>query len=194
MPNKGLIDLLGREVLPCEYDYLVAPTCGLMQCRRKAGEKFGFIDLTGKFVIPPKYDDPSQFDTASGLANIRNVRDAEDYYGMIDTTGRYVVEPVYKQVDYPAEGMMRFQSHDGDQLFGFLDRNGKVAIPARFRRATSFLYGLAGVVDPGDFETCYFIDHSGNKVLGPYPSYGGDAVDFHPPGLAFIDDPATHCW
>ncbi|MGL6096938.1 MAG: WG repeat-containing protein [Fimbriiglobus sp.] len=195
MSNDGLIDLLAHEVLPCEYDYLVEPTCGLMVCRHRKGEKKGYIDTTGKFVIPPKYDQTFPFNPASGLGMMMVTSGEIDSYGLIDTTGRHVVEPVYKNVDLPAEGMMRFQSHDGDQLYGFLDRTGKVAIPPTFAEAHSFVHGVAGVVYPDDLSKCYFIDHSGKHVLGPHPSRVRFPVGFDPElGLAVVEDPMTHRW
>ena len=51
--------------------------------------KYGFIDKTGKEVIPIKYDDANSF--SEGLAMVR----LDKKYGFIDKTGKEVIHIKY---------------------------------------------------------------------------------------------------
>ena len=55
--------------------------------RVKLNDKWGFIDKTGKEVVPPKYDETGNFH--EGLAKVK----LNGKYGFIDTTGKEVVPP-----------------------------------------------------------------------------------------------------
>lgn len=194
--GAGLIDLLGREVLPCQYNSLSAPHCGLLYCRRKPGGQREYIDLAGKTVIalgPNRVGDP--FDPATGLARVMETRDGLDYYGFIDTAGRPVVPPIFASASYPAEGLFQFKSHEKSGLFGFADLSGKVVIPPRFHRvaSVSFSCGLALVSYPGDPAEYYFIDHAGKHVFGPVMLGGveySDVLKEH--GAVLLYEPKTH--
>ncbi|MDR1484764.1 MAG: WG repeat-containing protein, partial [Planctomycetaceae bacterium] len=55
---KGRVGFLckdGGVVIPAKYDHAYGFTKGL--ARVKLGDKYGFIDTTGKEIIPLKYDD-----------------------------------------------------------------------------------------------------------------------------------------
>ena len=51
--------------------------------------KWGYIDRTGKIVIPPLFDGTGGF--SEGLANVK----IGDKWGFIDKTGRYVIKPQF---------------------------------------------------------------------------------------------------
>ena len=76
------------------------------------------------------------------------------------------------------DGMCAFIDHE-TELIGYLDEDGNVAIEPQFYMAYAFSDGLAAVNDGG--YDWYYIDKSGNKVLGPYNS---DQVSFFSEGLA----------
>jgi len=54
------------------------------------GEKWGYIDTTGKIVVQPQFDCAYAFNE-SGLALVEN--DGE--IGWIDCTGKFIIEPRY---------------------------------------------------------------------------------------------------
>jgi hypothetical protein len=61
---------------------------GLASVQLKDGDKWGFIDRSGKFVIPPQFDEiPSSFFNGLSVIRIGTKR------GYIDKTGRYVWPP-----------------------------------------------------------------------------------------------------
>jgi len=61
--------------------------------------KYGFIDKTGKEVIPIKYDDAHSF--SEGLAKVK----LNDKYGFIDKTGKEVIPIKYDYAEGFSEGL-----------------------------------------------------------------------------------------
>lgn len=75
----GLYDLTSKKwLVPCEYDYIGYSHEGLLLCNkggtyygktgRCEGGKFGFLDLTGKLVVPLEYDAATVF--KDGVAQV----------------------------------------------------------------------------------------------------------------------------
>lgn len=195
MPKYGLIDLNGKEVLPCQYNALGEPYCGLLVFRHKPGEKFGYIDIAGKEVIAPTFHSGGNFDPATGTAYVRETRAGKDYYGRIDTTGRPVIPLNFADIREPSEGLSLFKSHDPADRYGYLDLRGNVVVPAKYANASRFSCGMAGVVSADDPDRVSFIDHSGKRVLGPFEG-GFDTLQRHGMftnrGVALFFEPTTH--
>lgn len=193
--RAGLIDLRGRSVLPCKYDSLDEPNCGLMKCRREPGSVWEYIDFAGKPFIALK---PNQignaFDRATGLARLSEKRDGKNCYGLIDTTGRTVVPVIYAAIGVPSEGLFHFATHEKPGLYGYADLSGKVVIPQRFHRveSLSFSCGLAMVSYPDVPEEYYFIDHGGKHVLGPVYKGGEYSDVFKAHGIVLLADPTNN--
>lgn len=73
------------------------------------GATFGFIDKTGRFVIPPRFPCPpnswnSQF--KNGLAPATTSKNGDVAFGCIDKKGRFVVPAIYKAVGNFSEGLV----------------------------------------------------------------------------------------
>jgi hypothetical protein len=67
--------------------------------------KYGYIDRTGRVIIPPKFKEAGNF--SDGLARVR-LNEAEQRYGYIDTSGRVVIPPQFDQVGDFFEGWLGF--------------------------------------------------------------------------------------
>ena len=128
--------------------------------------KWGFIDRTGKIVIPLQFD--SVHDFHEGLALV--TANAKKLF--IDASGRVVITPQFDIVDDFSEGLAAVNigqtripnigviSNPGK--WGYIDKTGKLVIPLKFTHAEDFSEGLAGVRD-GDRGG--FIDHAGKFVF-----------------------------
>ena len=132
--------------------------------------KQGFIDVTGRMVIPPTFDFAWQFSEgrASAWQNGRA--------GFIDRSGRFVIPPRFEYAKAFHEGLAEVQlgglwgfvSTDGqlsiqpqfeetrwfsggrapvrvDGLWGYVDKDGMLVIPAQYRQASLFEDGRAFV-------------------------------------------------
>lgn len=129
----------------------------------------GYIDKTGKFVIPPQFLIANSF--SEGLAHVCDPRGS-----YIDKTGKFVIDkPYYVGGDFH-EGLAWVAvpktkwsdvNRPGDQLlYGFIDKTGKIVIPARYRFAADFSEGLA-LVMPQGAEKMGFIDKTGKMQIAP---------------------------
>ena len=127
---------------------------GLKRVRLNREDKDGYIDQTGRFVIPPQFDHASEF--IGGFASVR----LGPRSGYIDTTGKFLEGPRPVRRNYP-EGLATLRS--GDKV-GFIDRSGKFVIEARFDAARSFAEGRAAVCLDGRWG---FIDRTGTFVIEP---------------------------
>lgn len=145
--------------------------------------KTGFIDRTGKLVIPPRFN-YSQFRLSGnifsdGMALI-SVEANEPLggtnghgtyrrkYGYINTTGEVVVEPRYWEAEDFSEGLAAVLMGD---RWGYIDREGRTVLGPKWIAAESFSEGLAAVYEDGDRRG--YIDKTGAMVLEvPYQGLG----------------------
>lgn len=103
--------------------------------------KRGFIDKTGKVVIPCKWKWSSRF--SEGLAR---VWDVNGKCGYIDKTGELIIPCQWVDAWDFRNGLARV-INDSTGKCGFIDKTGKVVIPCRWRDASSFYGDLVEVHD-----------------------------------------------
>ncbi len=125
----------------------------------RVGEKWGYVDRTGRVAIPPAYDEAEPF--AEGLARVGVVKD-----GTFDT---------------------KFGGYSGrTTVSGFVDSSGKWALPPKMLGATSFSGGFTAVRLPagGLCSDCYeyrFMAKDGSFLPGRF-----DVVRPFSEGLAAV--------
>ncbi len=132
---------------------------GLAVAEKKG--KWGYIDKSGKVVIPLEYDNAYSFH--EGLAEVEK----DGKWGYIDKRGKIVIpfeygptEPFAEPFAEPfSEGLAGVRK-DGKK--GYIDKRGKVVIPFEYKWAYSFHEGLAEVVKD---EKWGYIDKSGKVVI-----------------------------
>lgn len=147
-------------------------------------DKYGFIDKTGRLIIPPKFG--YAFNFSEGLAAV----ELNGYYGYIDKTGHFIIPPrfdwAYPFSDGLAVAVIRRRDGQGNitvNKFGYIDRSGRMVIQPRGVADPKFLSffseGLACVMQ-GD--KIGYIDKTG-KVVIP-----AQYIDAHPfcEGLAAV--------
>ena len=113
-------------------------------------EKFGFIDTTGKEVIPRKYDFADDF--SDGIARV----ELNEKFGFIDKTDREVIPLKYDCAYNFSDGLASVLIND---KWGFIDKTGREAIPCNYDYVWDFQGGLARVKLNGKWG---FIDKHGN--------------------------------
>jgi hypothetical protein len=135
--------------------------------------KYGFIDETGKIIIPFKYDFAFSFD--NGFAEVC-IRENESYRcGMINKKGEEVVPLKYDDIGGVFfEGLVSVKLND---KYGFVDTMGVEVIPLKYDLTVVFNEGLAPVKLNGKSG---FINKKG-KIIIPLMY---DEADFFQEGLA----------
>lgn len=120
---------------------------------------FAFIDNTGKIVIDLKgYLSAHQF--REGLAQVSNL---VEKVGFLDRTGQSRLEVRALAAGDFSHGRALIQD-PVTKLFGYVDQTGKWLIPPKYKRADSFLDGLASVCP--EPQRCIYINPDGNVVGG----------------------------
>lgn len=123
----------------------------------------GYINKKGKYVIAAKYKQGTYF--KEGLAFVVAEGGAPT---CINKKGKTVFElPQAEGVMEFSEGLATFYTYDkeGEKLYGFVDKKGRVAINPQFKKAYYFCEGMAAVANSeGDFG---YIDKKGKYVINP---------------------------
>ena len=173
----------------------------------KAGDKWGYIDHKGKYVINPQFESAEFF--RCGLAQVSN---NDGVIGFINDKGNYVILPKYIDAT-PFSCGLAFVVEEGgyitcintkgdevfklqqakyaewftedlaafcnkDEKWGFVNKKGEVVINPQFKNVRPFKEGLAAVCDKdGKWG---FIDKEGVLVI----NYQFNKVDNFSEGLA----------
>lgn len=170
----GFIDRNGTFVIPPAFDGRRAASLesGLYVFREgramfEQDGKYGYVDKSGEIVIAAIYD--KAFPFREGLAAV--VLDGK--LGYIDRSGntviphRYLYDP--RDTENPSfqDGLAKVAKRDGlTVLYGFVDKQGREAIPLQDWSVEPFSDGLALVRDArGGTRSLYYIDPSGEKKL-----------------------------
>lgn len=130
----------------------------------------GFIDWTGRVVIPAEYDGASDF--SEGFAAVYK----NGKWGFIDKTGKEITSFQYDSTLDFREGMAAVKK--GSKI-GFIDTTGKEAVPCTYDDTKGFSQGLAAVKKGGKWG---FIGRTGEEVI---PFQYDDAASFFQ-GLAGV--------
>jgi hypothetical protein len=166
----------------------------------KSGEKWGYINKKGEYVINPQFQNADFFH--EGLARVVS---SDGKTGYISEDGKYAIPAKYKSGTsfsddlafvvsdggYPTcidkSGKTKFQLKQAkyvfsfseglamfgtsDQKIGFIDKTGKVVVNPQFENARPFLEGLAAVCQDKNWG---FIDKTGKIVINPQFEEVGD--------------------
>lgn len=181
-----IIDKSGGFVIPANEYNTIKPISeyGLAVVQKKGRQLMGLIDYNGKVVLPPRYDQISQY--YNGIATIRLL----GKFGFIDSTGKVIVEPQFETVGKPSDGLIAV-SKTGKGSWFYIDYRGKKIIPTVFHEASNFSNGFAVVSIPYDthkFKTA-LIDKKGKFH---YISTESKTLTGFAEGIRNIKEGATH--
>ena len=139
--------------------------------------KWGFIDQSGKVIVPCVYDEVGGFFDDDGYeGEVPGALKKGKKWGLVDANGKLVVPFEYDQFWRFSDGMATVVK---DRKVGYLDAMGELAIPLQFKSGNDFHGGLARVEDGDGW---HIIDKTGT-IVGDYNYY--EAWDFRN-GLAGV--------
>lgn len=122
------------------------------------GAKFGLIDTTGKWLMPPQFNNVSFFHQGEGLA----VVEQKNLMGFIDTLGKWVIPAQFRSANPFREGFAGVQLGTGK--WTFVKHSNLETWSKTFDRVSDFSGGLAAVEQTGKWG---LIDTAGQFVLTP---------------------------
>jgi len=151
---RGFVNTDGEVFIPEDYEICSRFSDGLALIRQD--NLFGYIGADYTIAIEPRYTDAGDF--GEGLAYAE--KDGEKF--IIDKTGNPVAAVEHAFGTF-SNGLAVFRK---DDLYGYIDRNGKIAIEPRFAWAKDFRNGLAAVQTRMEAGGKWgFINTSGNMVV-----------------------------
>ncbi|MCH8047038.1 MAG: WG repeat-containing protein [Planctomycetes bacterium] len=173
----GFINRDGEVVLEPRYRDAMPTYQGLtgVWVGTEADESCGVVDVSGQWVIPPKFRHCGGFhDDTIPVA-------VDDKWGVVDLQGNWIIPPKYTSANAFHDGLSRVYVGGGrnedycleDGKFGFVDRNDKLVIRAKFDDAEDFKDGVARVKkfprrDPyGQKTKTGWIDTTGKFIWKP---------------------------
>jgi hypothetical protein len=146
--------------------------------------KWGFIDRTGRFRIPPRYNGAGQFSEGVAYAWYWDGERRKD--GIVDANGKFTELPEVNDYEFIFhDGLARFQTPSGqERKYGYMDKAGRVVVEPQFYDAGHFSEGLAWVAVFKEGQRLYgFIDKTGKFAISPrFTEQPDDFVD----GLARV--------
>lgn len=112
-----VIDTLGAVLPVAGFEDIRLPSFGLMPVKKN--KNWGYANLSGKIVVPCKYEDAQSYE--NGFALIRE----KGLYGMLDTTGKTIVAPLYDGIAQKSQNFIVKKNN----LYGMLNSSGNLVLP-----------------------------------------------------------------
>jgi serine/threonine protein kinase len=153
----------------------------------KIGDKYGYIDQTGRVVIQPQFDNawnfsegmaliqmskkygffdkkgylviPPQFDDAWDFSKSLAIVKINNKYGYIGKSGQLIISPQFDESWDFSEGLARVKI---DNKYGYIGKSGQFVIPLQFKESWDFSEGLARVKIDNKYG---YIGKSGQFVI-----------------------------
>ena len=154
---KGCIDRTGKLVVPPRFARIEQFSEGLAFAElpesvggltnsdwipgtgRRVAPRSCFIDTTGKVTLRVEsYDAFVEF--RQGLC--RTQVEQNGLHGCIDHAGKYVIPPIYDDISIPDSGPILVTL---PERWGFIDRDGRIAITPRMAEVSNFSEGLCAM-------------------------------------------------
>ncbi len=143
LSKYGMIDLItGKEVIPCDYEYLNKLSYNNSNFLARKNKMFGLIDNSGQIIVDFKYDflgasGNDQYLLINQFGQVRNSRAYGGKFGLINMKGNTIIPCEYKSMDAElSDSVIICETFDGKAKIYDLTQNRFIEIE-----------GVEGVVD-----------------------------------------------
>ncbi|MDR1678322.1 MAG: WG repeat-containing protein [Prevotellaceae bacterium] len=151
----GFIAFSGKEITPPIYEDALNMTDSLAAV--KLGGKWGYINRSGQTVIAHQYD------LATPFSEDRAAVFHDGFWGFINQLGKEGIEAIfgYDENVYPVfrGGLANVKFRD---FWGYIDRNGKIAIAFQYDYTLPFDGDIAAVQKDGKWG---FVNRAGKEII-----------------------------
>lgn len=93
----GLIDLTGKQILPCEYENITVITGVKNSIKIQKENKFGLVTTEGTEILAPEYKEI--LNLGEDYKNGYIVVDLDNKYGIVDYLGKQLLENKYEKIE-----------------------------------------------------------------------------------------------
>ncbi|MBW4839087.1 MAG: WG repeat-containing protein [Paenibacillaceae bacterium] len=162
----------GKKFIVQGADSILSPEDGLIRVERN--NKFGYVDLSGKAVIPLKYDQLEPFSEGLALAGIIDLKAGYPKYGYINREGKTVIPLIYGRGEDFSEGLaavgVKFLDAQGLWEMKLIDPAGRtIKGGLNYISITKFLNGKAVVdrLDPSTKLNKYGMINTSGQIVTP---------------------------
>lgn len=162
----ALIDREGNKQGTFQYASLQSPSDGLMAFRPINSERYGYVDTTGKVVLPPNYSMALPFENDRAIVNT-----STDYstnkFGLINKQGAFLIKPEYNDIQLLGEERAAVgKAKDAKQpylgsIYAIADTEGRFLTDFMYQSVANYQDGYASA---STNQNTFFIDRSGKKV------------------------------
>lgn len=127
------------------------------------GLRYGYLDESGNTVISPAFEYAGSFDGDRAVVKLPGKG-----YAIIDRDGNILKNLKYSYVMDLSDGMAAFVPEQGGR-YGYLDKNGDIAVAPAFLTAMNFENGAAVVNPSADYTVNKYglIDKRGKYLIEP---------------------------
>lgn len=162
--KQGLYDFSGKVIVPDGFDININDIGKNKYIKIGKDGLSGFIDKTGKTIIPLKYSSIHYMDYG---ANSYYAVTADGKEGIVNLAFKEVIRPEYKRLFAQfEEGLPYYYATKDDAAWGWIDKTGKVVLPLIYQEV-NFTGGKEGLTRATISDTSYvYVTKSGQVVFG----------------------------
>lgn len=128
----GYIDNSGNFILKATYDSANAFSDNNRAVVSKGG-LFGIIDSSGKYIVPPKYEFINDYQEGRAIASDKSG------YKILNEEGKVIFESNGYISPYKNGFAIAEKYEGGKSTYGYIDKEGKIAIPLQYEYANEFV-------------------------------------------------------
>lgn len=173
----GLIDRSGNLIALMKYKYLKDMHGGLAAFE-DGFNRWGYIDSTGKEVIPAQYAQADDF--SQGRARVTKFGLFAKHTGTIDRLGKFTeIENTIVKASAETPSVSALKPVQSEGKWGFVDSYGRFVVHPSFESVKAFYQGTAAVKVDGRWG---IVNQDGFMVI---PASFRDASSFHE-GVAVV--------
>lgn len=177
----ALLDKTGKELTLFKYDKLEEPyyySDGLI--KMEVGGKIGFVDYSGKEVVPPYFAEAGDF--SEDLCAVRS----GSKWGYIDKKGNNVIKYQFDIASQFSEGLaliVYISKGDGTDNWKCIDKSGKIIFAVQGGQPSVYAYYSDGLLLLQNVQEKYFFI---NKTGQPLSEEKYDEAEGFSEGLAGV--------